>query len=63
MIQKRHNKSRKNVVQVTTKWKATVQISLLFMGAVFITYGVTRGEAGVVLSKAVKICLECVGIG
>ena len=26
-------------------------------------YGAWRGEAGVVLGKVVKLCLECVGIG
>ncbi len=42
--------------------KAT-QIFLLAAGLVFFLVGIYRGEAATVLSKAIKLCMECVGIG
>ena len=45
------------------KYKKTSQIVLLITGITMISYGVSRGEAAVVLGKAIKLCLECVGIG
>lgn len=36
---------------------------LLLMAAAFIIIGATRGETQTVLTKAVNICLECIGIG
>ena len=45
------------------KYKKTSQIVLLITGITMISYGVIRGEAAVVLVKAIKLCLECVGIG
>ena len=42
---------------------STTQIVLLVTGITMIGYGAVRGEAAVVLGKAIKLCLECVGIG
>ncbi len=35
----------------------------LVCGLLLLTYGLLRGEGEVVWSKAVNICLECIGIG
>jgi len=43
--------------------KGYIQSGLLAVGIGMLCYGVMRGEAAIVLAKAIKICLECVGIG
>ena len=43
--------------------KAAVQTLLLAIGTVMLCAGAFRGEAATVLSKAIRLCLECVGIG
>ena len=40
-----------------------LRIFLLVGGAVLIILGVALDEAASVYAKAVKICLECIGIG
>lgn len=45
------------------KTRIILQIVLLFTGAAMICYGAWRGEADTVLSKAINVCLECIGIG
>ncbi|XCP85958.1 CD1871A family CXXC motif-containing protein [Roseburia hominis] len=32
-------------------------------GLLMMCYGIFRGEVGVVLTKAINICMECIGIG
>ena len=36
---------------------------LSLAGIIMIALGAARGEVQVVLSKAIRICLECIGIG
>lgn len=39
------------------------RIALLVLGAGLMLFGIMRGEAAVVLQKAISICMECIGIG
>ena len=45
------------------KTRLIIAILLLFCSAGLITAGVTRGEVVVMFTKAVNICLECIGLG
>lgn len=44
-------------------WMAALRILLLCAAAVMTAIGVSRGEVGMVLKKAVVLCLECIGLG
>lgn len=43
--------------------KSIVQGLLIAAGIAMVCFGALRGEAGAVLNKAIRLCLECVGIG
>ncbi|AQU10117.1 CD1871A family CXXC motif-containing protein [Clostridioides difficile] len=38
-------------------------ISIIAISIIFIALGTYRGETNTVLTKAIMICLECIGIG
>ena len=44
-------------------YRRITQIVLLVLGVLMIVFGAYSGEAAVVLGKAIKLCMECVGIG
>jgi hypothetical protein len=43
--------------------KRVLPTLLLALGAGFLALGIFNGEIAIVLSRAVNICLECIGIG
>lgn len=40
-----------------------ISTGILLVAAAFVAIGCWRGELGVVLGKAVTVCLECIGLG
>ena len=40
-----------------------LSVVIVFISMAMIYYGHSDGEARVVLEKAIRICMECVGIG
>ena len=43
-----------------TKWTGVV---LAIIGILLMFFGIYRGEMSVVFTKAINICMECIGIG
>ena len=50
-------------ISMRIKKKGAIRILLLVSGSLMLIYGIFRNEVTYVFNKAVKICLECIGIG
>lgn len=44
-------------------WIQILRIGMLVLGAAFVVWGLVRQEHLEVMVKAIRICLECIGIG
>ena len=53
----------KGVVRLFKAIKPVAQVALLIVGMAMVCFGVMRGEADAVLAKAIRLCVECIGIG
>lgn len=45
---------------IHSRWSGSIAAGI---GILMMCYGIFRGEVGVVFTKAINICLECIGIG
>ena len=45
------------------KKRNLIRIAIMLAAAAMIVYGISAGEPSIVLRKAIKVCLECIGLG
>lgn len=61
--QKQPTKEQANNKTNEKKSSRLVGLFVAMTGLALMFFGAIRGEMAIVLQKAIKICLECIGIG
>lgn len=54
---------RRKLFELTRARRIGLWTVLVLAGAAFLLLGVFKGQAVAVLQKAIRVCLECIGIG
>ena len=54
---------REGAAAVKRGVRICIFVALAIAGAAFVAYGIASGQAAAVLNKAIRICMECIGIG
>lgn len=51
------------LINKVNKFQHLIKYGIMVVGILFIFLGIYRDEARIVFTKAINICLECIGIG
>ena len=51
------------MIKMTKKIRIIISCTLLITGITMMLLGILRGEAETVFEKAIRVCMECIGIG
>lgn len=51
------------MIRKITESRWMIGPALAFLGILLMILGICRGEVSVVFTKAINICMECIGIG
>ena len=54
---------KKGLTMKENKRIVMLRCAVLAAGVIMIAIGIGRGEPAEIMTKAVKVCLECIGIG
>jgi hypothetical protein len=44
-------------------WRKAASIAVILVAVAMVVFGIYRAEISDVFNKAIRICLECIGIG
>lgn len=58
-----NEESKKEADQVKKEVPLKVTIGLIPLAAALCLFGIYRGEVALIFTKAINVCMECIGLG